>query len=76
MAKESQELVFHVEGGLYIGAEAGAGDLGLLRGLGVSRVINATGGFGQEGSLRPNWGELLAVPRWDVAYTSLPWLTR
>ena len=71
-AQPHQELVFHVEGGLYIGAEAGAGDLGLLRGLGVSRVINATGGFGQEGTRRPNWGELLAVPGWDVAYTSLP----
>ena len=67
-----QELVFHVEGGLYLASEGGAADLGLLRGLGVSRVLNVTGGTGQEGSRRPNWGELLAVPGWDVAYTNLP----
>lgn len=57
------ENVFLVKDGVYLGSEYGAADIALLRGLGISRVINITAGSRRV----PNFGT--AVPEWgDVEY--------
>ena len=64
-----EERVFRVDDGLFVASEHGASDVGLLRGLGISRVINMTGGLTTRSSRRANWGE--RVPGWDVAYVNI-----
>ena len=61
-----EELAFRVADGVFVGSEYAAIDAALLRGMGVSRIINATDGS----RTVPNVGE--RVPEWEVAYVSLP----
>lgn len=62
------EQIFHVRDRVYVGSEYAAADVGLLRGLGISRVINISSGS----RTVPNYGEL--VPAWagEVAYKHYP----
>ena len=50
------ELVFHIADHVYVGSEYGAADVGLLRGIGITRVINVSAGSRKV----PNFGELVA----------------
>lgn len=59
---QPNEKVFKVAPGLYIGSCYGASDVGLLRGLGMTHVINITSGIG----LEPNFGEAF------FKYTNFP----
>lgn len=61
---DAEELAFEVGGGVFVGSEYGAADVGLLRGLGVSLVINVTTGS----RLVPNFGE--SVEGFDVSYVN------
>lgn len=59
------EQIFHVRGGVYIGSEYAAADLGLLKGLGITRVINITSGA----RTVPNFGE--SLPDWRYVHFAL-----
>lgn len=59
--QEDQQL-FVVAEGLYVGSEYAASDIGLLRGAGISRIINISSGS----RTVPNYGE--NVPDWAVVY--------
>ena len=63
---ESNQQVFMVTEGLYVASEYGASDLGLLQGLGISRVINISSGS----RTVPNYGE--STVNWDVEYRHYP----
>lgn len=58
------ERIFHIKDGVFVGSEYGAADLALLRGLGVSRVINITAGSRRV----PNFGLAVSAAEWDVNY--------
>jgi len=59
---DGEELAFTVGDGVFVDLEYGAADVGLLRGLGVSLVINVTTGS----RLVPNFGE--SVEGFDASY--------
>jgi hypothetical protein len=61
---DGEELAFALGDGVFVGSEYGAADIGLLRGLGVSLVINVTTGS----RLVPNFGE--SIPGFDVSYVN------
>lgn len=63
---EGEEQIFRVCRRVFVGSEYAAADVGLLRGLGISRVMNITSGA----RTVPNFGERVAG--WDVEYTSYP----
>lgn len=63
---ESDQQIFRVMEGLYMGSEYGASDIGLLRGLGINRVINISSGS----RTVPNHGE--KVVGWDAQYRHYP----
>ncbi len=56
---------FLVADKVYVGSEYAAADVGLLRGLDVSRVINVSAGSRKV----PNFGA--AVPDWEVQYVNI-----
>jgi hypothetical protein len=60
-----QQLFLVVEG-IYVGSEYAASDIGLLRGAGISRIINISSGA----RTVPNHGENVAG--WDVVYKHFP----
>lgn len=61
-----EELAFALgDSGVYVGSEYGAADVSLLRGLGISRVINITTGSRKV----PNFGEHVAG--FEVAYKNV-----
>jgi hypothetical protein len=57
-----EELIFALGDGVFLGSEYGAADVSLLRGLGISRIINVTTGS----RLVPNFGE--GVAGFEVVY--------
>jgi hypothetical protein len=59
---DGEELAFCLGDGVFVGSEYGASDVGLLRGLGISLVINVTTGS----RLVPNFGQ--SVAGFDVSY--------
>ena len=61
---DGEELAFALGDGVFVGSEYGAADLALLRGLGVSLVVNVTTG----GRLVPNFGE--HVEGFEVTYVN------
>jgi hypothetical protein len=61
---DGKELAFDMGDGVFLGSEYGAADVGLLRGLGISLVINVTAGS----RLVPNFGE--SVAGYDVTYAN------
>ena len=56
------------EGVVYVGSEYAAADIGLLRGVGVSRVINISSGS----RTVPNYGESVEAWKDDVEYVHFP----
>lgn len=63
--KEDQQL-FVVADGVHVGSEYAAADVGLLRGAGISRVVNISSGA----RTVPNFGE--SVDGWSVEYRHFP----
>jgi hypothetical protein len=57
-----EQLAYAIMDGIYLGSEYGALDLGLLRGLQISHIINITSGS----RTVPNYGE--SIQGWDVKY--------
>ena len=63
---QPNQQLFSLEESLYVGSEYAASDIGLLRGVGISRIINISSGS----RTVPNHGEQVAD--WDVVYRHFP----